>query len=100
MSAGVALKPDFIADIAEVWWKRTTEPLINWIVAVGWEALLNRRGTTWRKLADADKADVDAAKARALMVEHPALIKRPVFESDGHVIVGFGAAEKEALAGE
>ncbi len=74
--------------------------LDRWIAAVGWEALLNRRGTTWRKLADADKADVDAAKARALMVEHPALIKRPVFERDGRVIVGFGAAEKEALAGD
>ncbi len=72
--------------------------LEHWIAVVGWEKLLNRRGTTWRKLADTDKRDVDAAKARALMIEHPALIKRPVFETGGRVIVGFSAAEKEALA--
>jgi arsenate reductase len=73
--------------------------LDGWIAAVGWETLLNRRGTTWRGLPDADKADVDAAKARALMLAHPALIKRPVFDLGGKILVGFGAQEKAALKG-
>ena len=69
----------------------------GWIDAVGWETLLNRRGTTWRKLSDAEKDGVDAAKAKALMMEKAALIKRPVFESGSTVIVGFKDAEVEAL---
>lgn len=71
--------------------------LDRWIGAVGWEALLNRRGTTWRGLADADKADVDEAKARALMLAHPALIKRPVFECGERVAVGFKDAQKAEI---
>ena len=63
--------------------------LAVWANAVGWEALLNRRGTTFRKLGDADKADIDQAKAIRLMVEHPSMIKRPVVEFDGGVLVGF-----------
>ena len=68
--------------------------LDRWIAAVGWETLLNRRGTTWRGLSDADKADVDGAKARALMLAHPALIKRPVFEMEGRVLVGMDALKR------
>jgi len=71
--------------------------LDRWIAAAGWETLLNRRGTTWRKLSDAEKDGVDASKARALMLEHPALIKRPVFEADGKIVVGFSDAERVAL---
>jgi len=52
--------------------------LINIEKAVGWEKLLNTRSTTWRGLDDADKAEMDATKAIALMSEHPTLIKRPV----------------------
>ena len=48
-----------------------------WATSVGWEKLLNRAGTTFRALADADKADLDEAKAIALMVASPSLIKRP-----------------------
>lgn len=48
--------------------------------AVGWETLLNTRSTTWRSLSDTDKADMDAAKALALMSEHSTLIKRPVID--------------------
>ncbi|MCH7865118.1 MAG: ArsC family reductase [Proteobacteria bacterium] len=61
----------------------------RWIAAQGWETVLNRRGTTWRKLSDADKAGLDGAKAAALMAAHPALIKRPVFEKGERVIIGF-----------
>ena len=63
--------------------------IARWIAAVGWEVLLNRRGTTWRNLPDGDKHEVDADKAQTLMTEHPALIKRPVFEVNGKVLVGF-----------
>jgi Spx/MgsR family transcriptional regulator len=72
--------------------------LQGWIAATGWETLLNRRGTTWRQLPDDRKANVDEAAAVALMLEFPALIKRPVFQSGGTVIVGFGQAEQSALA--
>jgi arsenate reductase-like glutaredoxin family protein len=63
--------------------------------AAGWERLVNRQGTTWRKLDDAlREATVDAASARKLMLEQPSVIKRPVVEwSDGAVTVGFDAAD-------
>lgn len=73
--------------------------LERWLGAVGWEALLNRRSTTWRSLSAPEKADIDAAKAAALMRAHPALIKRPVFEVAGQVVVGFGDAQKAAVLG-
>ncbi|QDX25307.1 arsenate reductase [Sphingomonas suaedae] len=63
--------------------------LAKWADAVGWERLLNRAGMTFRKLDDADKADIDQAKALALMAAHPSLIKRPVVEVRGAVLVGF-----------
>lgn len=65
--------------------------LARWVEAVGWEKLVNRQGTTWRKLADEAKAGVvDAASARALMLREPSVIKRPVVEwADGRVTVGF-----------
>lgn len=64
-----------------------------WIAALGWERLLNRAGTTFRKLSDADRREPDAAKARALMIAHPSLIRRPVVEHGGGLLVGFDAAE-------
>ena len=67
--------------------------LASWSDAAGWEVLLNKRGTTYRKLSDEDKADIDRAKAIDLMVQHPSLIKRPVVEYDGGILVGFGEAE-------
>jgi Spx/MgsR family transcriptional regulator len=62
-----------------------------WTAAVGSEALLNRKGTTWRKLGDDDRARVvDAASARELMLRQPSVIKRPVVEwDDGRITVGF-----------
>jgi len=71
--------------------------LSKWVKAVGWETLLNRRGTTWRQLAEEDKEDVDQLKAEALMLEYPALIKRPVFVDGDRVVVGFKEPEKVAL---
>lgn len=63
--------------------------LNRWAAKTGWEPLLNRAGTTFRALSDADKANIDAAKAIALMVAHPSLIKRPVLEDADAVLVGF-----------
>lgn len=71
----------------------------RWIAGAGWETLLNRRGTTWRKLPEAEREGLDQAKAAALMLAHPALIKRPVFEAEGKVLVGFTDEVKAALAG-
>jgi arsenate reductase (glutaredoxin) len=63
--------------------------LDGWIAALGWEALLNKSGTTFRRLPDDAKANLDAAKAGALMLAEPAMIKRPVVEYSGGVLVGF-----------
>ena len=60
-----------------------------WAAKVSWEKLLNRAGTTFRKLSDADKQGVDEKKAVALMEAQPSMIKRPVVESDGALLVGF-----------
>jgi arsenate reductase (glutaredoxin) len=67
--------------------------LRRWVGAVGWERLLNRHGTTWRRLDDAAREGVvDAASASALMLNWPSVIKRPVVEwPDGSVSVGFDA---------
>ena len=73
--------------------------LALWSDAAGWEVLLNKRGTTYRKLSDEDKADIDRARAIDLMVQHPSLIKRPVVEYDGGILVGFGEAEWERALG-
>lgn len=63
----------------------------GWAKAVGWEVLLNRSGTTFRKLPDAEKANLDEAKAIGLMLTQPSMIKRPVLETDTGLIVGFKA---------
>jgi len=73
--------------------------LAAWSDAAGWEALLNRRGTTFRALTEADRADIDHAKALRLMQTSPSLIRRPVVEHGGGLLVGFDPAEWErALA--
>ena len=60
-----------------------------WTRAVGWETLLNRAGTTFRKLPDAEKANIDERKALALMLDQLSMIKRPVLDLDGSLLVGF-----------
>lgn len=60
-----------------------------WAGKVGWEVLLNRAGTTFRGLPDADKANVDEAKALKLMQANTSVIKRPVLDVDGTLLVGF-----------
>ncbi len=63
--------------------------LEGWARAVGWEALINRAGTTFRKLPDADKAELTERKAIALMLANPSMIKRPVLDLGGRLLVGF-----------
>ena len=69
--------------------------LPQWLAAVGWQTLVNRKGTTWRKLDEANRlAVVDDASATALMLANPSVIKRPVVVwGDGRVTVGFDATE-------
>ncbi|WP_340588521.1 ArsC family reductase [Erythrobacter alti] len=73
--------------------------LERWADRCGWEVLLNRRGTTFRKVDESDKADIDRDKAIALMQEHTSMIKRPVLETDdgSRVLVGFTQSEWENL---
>lgn len=69
------------------------EKLQAWTQSPGWEKLLNRKGTTWRKLDTATQAAVqDAASAQSLMLAHPSVIKRPVVDWGEEVTVGFDAA--------
>lgn len=65
------------------------EKLKAWAGEVGWETLLNRAGTTFRKLPDADKEGLNERKALALMLEQPSMIKRPVLDVGGKLLVGF-----------
>jgi arsenate reductase len=60
-----------------------------WVDVLGWEAVLNRAGTTFRKLADEDKQDLDARKAIDLMLAQPSMIKRPILDIDGNLTAGF-----------
>jgi arsenate reductase (glutaredoxin) len=63
--------------------------LEGWARQVGWETLLNRGGTTFRKLPEADRQDLTEARAIALMLAQPSMIKRPVLDVGGRLIVGF-----------
>ena len=72
----------------------------NWLQTVSWETLLNKRGTTWRKLDDPRKEQLDQATAVALMLEHPTLIKRPVLCHGQSCQVGFKEADYAALLGK
>lgn len=67
--------------------------LERWAEAVGWEKLLNRAGTTFRKLDETDKAGIDQARAVRLMIDQPSMIKRPVVEYPGGLLVGFKPEE-------
>ncbi len=63
--------------------------LAGWVGEHGWETILNRAGTTFRKLPDTDREGLDAEKAIALMLTQPSMIKRPVLDLGGSIVVGF-----------
>jgi arsenate reductase len=70
----------------------------GWLAQTDWETLVNRKGTTWRKLPDECRAQVvDAAGALELMLEHPSVVKRPVVEGAGPLSVGFSEAQYSQL---
>lgn len=71
--------------------------LRSWVKQLGWETLLNKRGTTWRKLDEATKASVDEASAIQIMLDNPSIIKRPVLSSAKTLLVGFSADEYAQL---
>lgn len=71
--------------------------LARWADEAGWDVLLNRRGTTFRKLDESQKADIDRDKAVMLMSQHPSMIKRPVVETGDGLLVGFKEEEWDAV---
>jgi len=73
--------------------------LEGWVRELGWETVLNRAGATFRKLPEADRQGLDAAKAVDLMLAQPSMIKRPILEADGKLLVGFKPAEYESAFG-
>jgi Spx/MgsR family transcriptional regulator len=70
--------------------------IAEWVGQAGWERVLNRAGTTFRKLPDADKQGLDGARAAALMAANPSCIKRPIVEHPGGLLVGFKPDEWSA----
>lgn len=79
----------------------STQRLQAWVAQVGWEKLLNRKGTTWRRLpAHLQTAVSDAASAQALMQAQTSIIKRPVVEGASELIVGFDEAHYKNLFGQ
>ena len=73
--------------------------LEGWVRQLGWEVLLNRAGTTFKKLPEADRQNLDASKAIDMMLAQPSMIKRPVLEAGGKLYVGFRPGTYDALAG-
>ena len=71
--------------------------LERWSKQVGWEKLLNKAGTTFKKLPDADKTGIDETKAIALMLANPSMIKRPVVEDGETLLVGFRPEAYDAV---
>ena len=73
------------------------QALKKWIAQVDWEILVNRRGTTWRKLPESVRNSIDETKAIELMLANPSLIKRPVLDTGETLQVGFKAEDYAAL---
>ncbi|WP_129793234.1 ArsC family reductase [Sphingosinicella sp. CPCC 101087] len=73
--------------------------LRGWAKELGWERLLNRSGTTFRKLSDSQKADLDEEKAVGLMTEQPSMIRRPVLDLGDRRLLGFDLGTYEDVLG-
>jgi arsenate reductase len=71
--------------------------LKNWVNQAGWETILNKRGTTWRKLDDEVKDNIDETAAIQLMLDNPSIIKRPILESGKLLLIGFKQDEYRQL---
>ena len=74
--------------------------LAQWMTQAGWESVINRKGQTWRKLSEAEKAQIkDDATAIELAQRNPSVIKRPALEHQGKLILGFTESEYENIFG-
>ena len=71
--------------------------LKSWVRQKGWENLLNKRGTTWRKLDESSRNSIDETSAIKIMLEYPAIIKRPVLESGSSLLIGFNETDYSQL---
>jgi len=71
--------------------------LKQWVKQLGWETLLNRRGTTWRKLPEKARNEIDENNAIKIMLESPAIIKRPVLVTGKKILVGFNEEQYQDL---
>jgi len=69
------------------------EKLQSWVKQAGWESVLNKRGTTWRKLDDTIRKSMDEASAIKAMLDNPSMIKRPILESGSTLLIGFNEAD-------
>ena len=75
----------------------TKSKVQSWLKEIDWETLVNKRGTTWRKLNDTQKSQINKTSATKLMVEQPTLIKRPVLEIGTQVFVGFSPENYQSV---
>ena len=71
--------------------------LKKWVKQLSWEVLLNKRGTTWRKLDDKTRDNINQSSAIKIMLDNPSIIKRPVLDIDGEYTVGFNDDNYTAL---
>ena len=69
----------------------------QWLSELGWEALINKRGTTWRQLTDEQKSGMDNESALAVMLDNPSIIKRPLLDTGSSKTLGFKAEQYESL---
>ena len=73
------------------------DTLVQWVDELGWEMLLNRRGSTWRKLPEKEKLAINAERAITLMLEQPTMIKRPLLDMGGQKLLGFSEEQYSNL---
>jgi len=74
--------------------------LKHWVKELGWETVLNRSGTTWRKLDDAIKNNINQSRAIQVMLQNPSCIKRPILDADGKLQAGFAESEYRKIFGK
>ena len=75
------------------------QQLRDWLKQFGWEQLINKRGTTWRKLDEQTRESMNDSSALATMLENASIIKRPIIETDGQTVIGFDADEYQQVFG-
>ena len=72
------------------------DQLDHWLKAPGWEQIINRRGTTWRKLDESVRDTMDSSSARAVILDNPSIIKRPLLDTGSEIVLGFSADDYTA----